>query len=122
MERHTMSKKITLPSGATATLKDPSLLRVKDRKKVLKSTDVEGGELTKALALQAALIAMLIEDWSFEFAIPNINLDSLDELEMRDYDALIEETSEAQKYLFPTIADTPENDANPKAITADSKG
>ena len=122
MERHTMSKKITLPSGATATLKDPSLLRVKDRKKVLKSTDVEGGELTKALALQAALIAMLIEDWSFEFAIPNINLDSLDELEMRDYDALIEETSEAQKYLVPTIADTPENDANPKAITADSKG
>ncbi len=122
MERHTMSKKITLPSGATATLKDPSLLRVKDRKKVLKSTDVEGGELTKALALQAALIAMLIEDWSFEFVIPNINLDSLDELEMRDYDALIEETSEAQKYLFPTIADTPENDANPKAITADSKG
>ena len=122
MERHTMSKKITLPSGATATLKDPSLLRVKDRKKVLKSTDVDGGELTKALALQAALIAMLIEDWSFDFAIPNINLDSLDELEMRDYDALIEETSEAQKYLFPTIADTPENDANPKAITADSKG
>lgn len=122
MERHTMSKKITLPSGATATLKDPSLLRVKDRKKVLKSTDVEGGELTKALALQAALIAMLIEDWSFDFAIPNINLDSLDELEMRDYDALIDETSEAQKYLFPTIADTPENDANPKAITADSKG
>jgi hypothetical protein len=41
---------------------------------------------------------------------------------MRDYDALIEETSEAQKYLVPTIADTPENDANPKAITADSKG
>lgn len=121
MERHIMSKKITLPSGATATLKDPSLLRVKDRKKVLKSTDVEGGELTKALALQAALIAMLIEDWSFDFAIPNINLDSLDELEMRDYDALIEETAEAQKYLFPSIADTPENEANPKATTAVSK-
>jgi hypothetical protein len=121
MERHTMSKKITLPSGATATLKDPSLLRVKDRKKVLKSTDVEGGELTKALALQAALVAMLIEDWSFDFAIPNINLDSLDELEMRDYDALIEETSEAQKYLFPSITDTPANEADPKAITADSK-
>jgi len=121
MERHIMSKKITLPSGATATLKDPSLLRVKDRKKVLKSTDVEGGELTKALALQASLIAMLIEDWSFDFAIPNINLDSLDELEMRDYDALIEETSEAQKYLFPSITDTPANEADPKAITADSK-
>ena len=40
---------------------------------------------------------------------------------MRDYDALIEETSEAQKYLFPSIADSPENEANPKAITAVSK-
>ena len=115
-----MSKKITLPSGATATLKDPSLLRVKDRKKVLKSTDVEGGELTKALALQAALIAMLIEDWSFEFAIPNINLDSLDELEMRDYDFLVEETKEMQKYLFPSLNDSVENEADPKANTADS--
>lgn len=121
MERHTMSKKITLPSGATATLKDPSLLRVKDRKRVLRSTEVEGGDLTKALALQAALIAMLIEEWSFDFAIPATNADALDDLEMRDYDALVDETTEAQKYLFPSLADTPENEANPKATTADSK-
>ena len=56
-----MSKKITLPSGASVTLKDPSLLRVKDRKRVLKSAETEGGDLSKALALGDALIAMLIE-------------------------------------------------------------
>jgi len=121
MERHTMSKKITLPSGATATLKDPSLLRVKDRKRVLKSTEVEGGDLTKALVLGDALIAMLIEDWSFDLVIPAVKIDSLDELEMKDYDFLVEETKDAQKFLFPNLAETEETAQDPKALSVDSK-
>jgi hypothetical protein len=121
MERHTMSKKITLPSGATVTLKDPSLLRVKDRKRVLRSTEVEGGDLTKALVLGDALIAMLIEDWSFDLIIPAIKIDSLDELEMKDYDFLVEETKDAQKFLFPNLSETEETAKDPKALTVDSK-
>jgi hypothetical protein len=117
-----MSKKITLPSGATVTLKDPKMLRVKDRKAVLKSSEVEGGELTRAMALGDALIAMIITEWSFDFPVPSIKIDSLGELEMRDYDALVEETKEVQSYLFPTLADTPENETNPKAITENSNG
>jgi hypothetical protein len=116
-----MSKKITLPSGATATLKDYSLLKVKDRKAVLKSTEVEGGDLTKSMALQDALIAMLVEEWSFDLPIPSAKIDSLDELSPTDFDALIEETKDAQKSLFPNIADTVENEADPKAPTGDSK-
>ena len=116
-----MSKKITLPSGATATLKDYSLLKVKDRKAVLKSTEVEGGDLTKSMALQDALIAMLIEEWSFDLPIPNASIDSLGELTPGDFDALVEETKDAQKSLFPNIADTVENEADPKALTGDSK-
>lgn len=116
-----MSKKITLPSGATVTLKDPSLLRVKDRKRVLRSTEVEGGDLTKALVLGDALIAMLIEDWSFDLIIPAIKIDSLDELEMKDYDFLVEETKDAQKFLFPNLSETEETAKDPKALTVDSK-
>ena len=116
-----MSKEITLPSGAKVTLKDAESLRIKDRKKVLKTSEAEGGDLSKALALADALISMLIIDWSFELPLPYIKLESLDELEMRDYDALVEETKEAQKYLFPSLAETPENESNPKATTADSK-
>lgn len=115
-----MTKKITLPSGATVSIKDPSLLRVKDRKRVLKSAEAEGGDLSRALALGDALIAMLIEDWSFDLLIPAIKLDTLDELEMRDYDALVEETKDAQKYLFPSLISTDENEADPKALTEDS--
>jgi hypothetical protein len=111
-----MSKKVTLPSGATVTLKDPSTLRVKDRKRVMKTADgAEGGDLTKALALGDALIAMLVEEWSFDLLPPSIKLESLDELTMVDYDSLVKHTQDAQKYLFPNLAETPETEADPKA-------
>lgn len=115
-----MSKKITLPSGATVTLKDPALLRVKDRKRVLKTADVEGGDLTRALALGDALIAMLIEDWSLDLLIPSLKIDNLDELEMKDYDALVDATKDAQKFLFPSLGDTIENEEDPKAPSDNS--
>jgi hypothetical protein len=116
-----MSKKITLPTGAIVTIKDPSTLRVKDRKKVMRTADTaEGGDLSKALALGDALLAMLIEDWSFDLLIPSIKLDSLDELEMKDYDYLVEQTKDAQKELFPTLTSSEQNEADPKAPTANS--
>ena len=117
-----MSKKITLPSGATVTLKDATLLRVKDRKRVLKSADAEGGDLSKALALGDALIAMLVEEWSFEMLIPALKMENIDELEMKDYDFLVEQTKDAQKYLFPALSETEQNEADPKALTENSKG
>ena len=46
----------------------------------------------------------------------------MDELEIADYDALVEHTKEAQKALFPNLADTPENEADPKALTENSNG
>ena len=117
-----MSNKVTLPSGAIVTLKDPSLLRVKDRKRVLRSAESEGGDLSRALALGDALIAMLVEDWSYDLIIPSVKIDSLDELTMPDYDALVEHTKDAQSFLFPSLSSTEANDANPKVITEDSKG
>lgn len=118
-----MSKQIKLPSGATVTLKDATDLRVKDRKGVMKAADsAEGGDLAKALALSDGLVAMLVMEWSFDLPIPSVKLDSVDELTMADYDALIEATKEAQKALFPSLNNTIENENDPKATTANSKG
>lgn len=113
-----MSKKVTLPSGATVTFKDPASLRVKDRKRVMRVTDeAEGGDLSKAMALTDALLAMLIADWSFDLIIPSVKVDTLGELTMEDYDFLVEETKEAQKSLFPKLGKTEETEADPKALT-----
>lgn len=113
-----MSKKVTLPSGATVTFKDPAALRVKDRKRVMRVTDeAEGGDLSKAMALTDALLAMLIADWSFDLIIPSVKVDTLGELTMEDYDFLVEETKDAQKSLFPKLGKTEESEADPKALT-----
>jgi hypothetical protein len=115
-----MSKQVKLPSGASVTLKDPSLLRVKDRKRVMKASDAAEGDLSRALQLGDALIAMLVEEWSYDLIIPSVKIDSLDELEIADYDALVEATKEAQDALFPTLVKNDKNEANPKADTTNS--
>lgn len=115
------ASKITLPSGATVNLKDPKALRVKDRKKVMQIAEsAEGGDLSRAMALGDALIAMMIEDWSLDLIIPSVKLDSLGELDVSDYDYLIEQTKDVQKALFPNLAETPETEKDPKATTANS--
>jgi len=115
-----MSKKLTLPSGASVTFRDPKTLRVKDRRRLMTTVDGVEGDLAKALALSDALISMLVEDWSFDLVIPSIKLESLDELEMADYDYLVEETKDAQKYLYPNLKETEETAKDPKASTANS--
>jgi hypothetical protein len=116
-----MSKIINLPSGATATIKDPRSLKQKDRKRTYVDTK---GEPTMAsgIAMMDNLIAVLIEEWSFDLIIPSVRLESLDELDIADYDMLQEEAEAALPLLFPRINKSVENEADPKASTDNSKG
>lgn len=102
-------KKIQLPSGGWATFKDASTLRVKDRKKVLRNASGEEG-LMLSITLIDGLIAILVEEWSFELPIPSARISVLDELQMADYDVLAEEAGKAQKILFPALAKTEETE------------
>lgn len=107
-----MSQAITLPSGNTVTLRDPSTLRVKDRKKVFQAANGQEGIL-QAMSMVDGLIAVLVESWSFDLIIPSVHIASIDELTMADYDALAVYISEAQDALFPSLNKTPESEANP---------
>ena len=92
-------KKVELPSGGWAIFKDASTLRVKDRKKVLRNASAEEG-LMQALSIVDGLIAILVEEWSFDMLIPSLKINTLEELTMADYDVLAEEAGKAQKMLF----------------------
>ena len=107
-----MSKNITLPSGNTVVLRDPSTLRVKDRKKVVAAANNQEG-LLQAMSMTDGLIAVLVESWSFDLIIPSIHIASLDELTMPDYDALALEASKAQSSIFTDFSETPANQSNP---------
>ena len=107
-----MSKSITLPSGNTVVMRDPSTLRVKDRKKVVAAANNQEG-LLQAMSITDGLIAVLVESWSFDLIIPSIHIASLDELTMPDYDFLAAEAAKAQSGIFPDFSDTPANQSNP---------
>lgn len=110
-----MSKTITLPSGATVTLKDPKTLLMKDRNKVLSLANGQEGVM-QAVSLQNGLIAVMVESWSFDLIPPSVKITSLDELTIKDYETLSAEALVAQEYLFPAITD--EATDNPKVSTA----
>lgn len=119
-----MAKKtIKLPkSGAEVVLKDPEELRVKDRTKVYENASLREGEgIMQALSFADGLIAIMVESWTLDLVPPAIKISSLQELQMADYDFLVEQTKGAQEALFPKLADTEENAKNPDSPFGDSK-
>lgn len=115
-----MSKIINLPSGNTATIKDPRSLKQRDRKKTMVETN-GNATLASGMAMMDNLIAVLVEEWSFDLILPSIKVESLDDLDTADYDALQEEAEAALPLLWPRLNKTLENEADPKATTDSSK-
>jgi len=98
-----MSKEISLPSGATAKLKEAGDLRQKDRDKLYPILNEATAESASNLA--KVLISILVEEWSFELLPPSVKLESLGELTLGDYDALEKEATAIMPELFPALKD-----------------
>jgi hypothetical protein len=116
-----MAKIISLPSGATVTIKDASELKVKDRTRIMTAGDGES-ESRRGVALGNALLAVIIKEWSYDLLIPSVKEDSIGELPIPDYVALMELTEDYTNKLFPDLVGSAENEADPKAITENSEG
>jgi len=114
-----MSKKINLPSGATVTVKDAVDLKVKDRNRIMRAGDSES-QSERGIAIGNALLAAIIEDWSYDLLIPSVKIDSIEELPIKDYVELMKETDSLTKELFPDLTDSVENASDPKVITENS--
>lgn len=110
------STTISLPSGATAVIKDPRTLLVKDRNLVLECMDKET-KIASATGLQAGLIAVMVDSWSLDLIPPSVNIKSIELLSPLDYEALVEACMPAQKALFPNFQN-PEDANDPKASIA----
>jgi hypothetical protein len=107
-----MSRKITLPSGASVTIKDSTDLKVKDRNRIMRAGDKDT-DAEKGIAIGNALLAAIIQEWSYDLLIPAVKEDSIEELPIPDYVALMKETETLTKELFPDLNDTDQNRQNP---------
>ena len=117
-----MSKQISLPSGATVTLRDPKDFRQKDRVKIYDGVGTETSQsLSAGMAMVDRILSVLIEEWSFDLIPPSIKIESLGELSIPDYDRLTDEATAAIEVLFPQLKDNvDEATLDPKAITPNS--
>ena len=114
-----MSEKIELPSGGWVQLRDPKSLKHGDRAKLYKGVDSSMSEAERGILMSDRIIAVLIEDWSFDLLIPSVRFESIGEMDIPDYDLVAEHAQEATLVLFPQLRKTVENEADPKVPTAD---
>lgn len=114
-----MSKKLTLPSGATVTIKDGSELKVRDRNRIMRAGD-KASDADRGISIGNALLIAIIEDWSYDLLIPSVKEDTIEDLPIPDYIALMKETDNLTKGLFPDVTDTDENRLNPDSPLGNS--
>jgi hypothetical protein len=107
----TITKRVTLPSGGWAELKDPRSVRAKHRRAALDSMNMERLQNpTPGISLDMldGLMLMIIERWHLPYrsdsVSPSTDPEALGELELPDYDTLSEHMEPARKLLFPQPA------------------
>lgn len=113
-----MSQIIKLPSGATATLRDPATLKQKDRMKVYRNADASES-VANGMTLLDNFISVMVEEWSFDLLPPSVKPESLGELSILDYDTLRIEVEKSLPALFPSLSKNSETIDDPKALTED---
>lgn len=107
----TFTKRIELPSGGWAELLDPMTIRTKHRRRVLETLNIERmtrGAASVGLDMSDGLILMMVEKWSVDY-LPGVgrpldNPESLEELELPDYDVLTDAMETVRKIIFPAPA------------------
>lgn len=114
-----MSRILNLPSGATATVRATNEYKQKDRQKVVALMNDDEKD---TYGLIDGVISLMVTEWTIALPLPSLKPDSLGELDIADYDFLSVEAEGALKALFPRLNATLENEADPKAITENSKG
>jgi hypothetical protein len=99
-------KQIQLPSGGTVTFREPTDLRAKDKRRILKNLkDDNIGTFAGAYDLTDGVIMLLVESWSIPY-LPNAPLPAelpeiLGELTIADEQVLTNAAQPVVGLLFP---------------------
>lgn len=123
---------IELPSGAKADLLEPETLRSKHTRAITRCVSNIGdqriGELV--MDLSDGVLAVVVQDWTCTgsdgevLPIPSADLNSLDDLDSRDYDVLLNHDVTAEvtrRYMtLRTERVSPDDHADPDSPTAPS--
>lgn len=115
-----------LPSGGWVDLRDPTTLKAKHTKQVMRSIKDFNTEqpVEAGLSMTDGLIALLVTDWSLPYdtdegrawQLPREDVSMVDELSAADYMRLTALIKPAQEVLMPSNPD-PSDYGNPDSPT-----
>lgn len=110
-----MADEITLPSGHKATVRSLDDLTYDERDKfVIEFMKLTADETPEgALAAERLGVAVVVESWNFDLALPSDDRSVLGGLKMSDVTVLLEEANRLFKELNPDFSPS----ADPKATT-----
>lgn len=101
--------KIDLKNGAWASIRDVEAITNRERRAALRIWNAtEGDDIERGIVLNDQLIALFVDEWSFDLPLPRDNVAVLEELLGHDYDSIQHHVMEAQKNLFLNFDPTPD--------------
>ena len=122
-----MEKRIELPSGGWAMLRDPRSVTNRERKPLLERVEADanpGAPLMAKLGFGDRLVCLMVASWSYDFPLPRDHPEALEDVPGLDLDALYLEVMKPENMPFLDTGDRPDPKASapssPASPTASS--
>lgn len=112
-------RRIDLPSGGWAMLRDPASVPNKERTPILARVEADGAEsssLVTKLDFVDRIVMVLVKEWSYPLPIPKESVESLEEVGGLDLDQLRLAVMDPESHLWLDTTINPD----PKASTGSS--
>lgn len=101
--------KIELHGGEWVSIRDVETITNRERRQAMRAWNAaEGDDIEKGIVLNDQLIALFVDEWSFDRPLPRDDIAVLEELLGHDYDRIQHEVMDAQKRLFLNFDPTPD--------------
>jgi hypothetical protein len=101
--------KVNLLNNEWVSIRDVETITNRERRQAMRTwNNSEGDDVERGIVLNDQLIALFVDEWSFDKLLPRDDIGVLEDLLGHDYDTIQHEVIEAQKRLFLSFAPTPD--------------
>ena len=106
-----MDRRVDLPSGGYAVLRDPLTVTNKERKPIVAQMDAaqrNPDQIVTNFDLTEQLVVLMVKEWTHPFPLPSQSRDSLDEIPTLDYDRLCISVQDKESRIFLDVTEKPD--------------
>ena len=123
-------RRVELPSGGWAILRDPMTVTNRERKPILaemaRQEDAkgvpEGQVVLERQTIAEMYVRTLVKAWSFELPIPSVDRESLEDIPALDHDALCLRVQDPESDIFLKVEKPDPKDQNGSVPSSGSFG